>query len=128
MYFPFLPLHGWGKRSAIQPQAICSEFPWKLARVVCAAMPGRDAACGAEWSGKNVVLRANGLLLIILPSLYARQHYGCSIHVFTSSRKPRNRSFFFGIIRFVIRRGKIPQGYLSNTTRLYAKKLIAQLS
>ena len=27
MYFPFFILHGWRKRSAIQPQTIYSEFP-----------------------------------------------------------------------------------------------------
>ena len=27
MYFPLLKLHGWRKRSAAQPQTICSEFP-----------------------------------------------------------------------------------------------------
>lgn len=27
MYFPFLTLHGWSKRSAAQPQTICSEIP-----------------------------------------------------------------------------------------------------
>ena len=27
MYFPLLKPHGWGKRSAAQPKAICSEFP-----------------------------------------------------------------------------------------------------
>ena len=27
MYFPVLELHGWGKRSAIQPQTIYSEVP-----------------------------------------------------------------------------------------------------
>ena len=29
MYFPFFILHGWRKRSAIQPQTIYSEFPYK---------------------------------------------------------------------------------------------------
>ena len=29
MYFPFFILHGWRKRSAIQPQTIYSEFPFK---------------------------------------------------------------------------------------------------
>ena len=29
MYFPFFILHGWRKRSAIQPQTIYSEFPKK---------------------------------------------------------------------------------------------------
>ncbi len=28
VYFPFLTLHGWSKRSAAQPQTIYSEFPW----------------------------------------------------------------------------------------------------
>ena len=27
MYFPFLELHGWGKRFAVRPQTIYSEFP-----------------------------------------------------------------------------------------------------
>ena len=27
MYFPFLKLHGWGKRFAVQPQTISSELP-----------------------------------------------------------------------------------------------------
>ena len=27
MYFPFLKLHGWGKRLAIWPQMIYSEVP-----------------------------------------------------------------------------------------------------
>ena len=27
MYFPFFELHGWGKRFAVQPQAIYSEVP-----------------------------------------------------------------------------------------------------
>ena len=27
MYFPLLILHSWGKRSAVQPQAIYSEVP-----------------------------------------------------------------------------------------------------
>ena len=27
MYFPFSELRGWGKRPAIQPQTIYSEFP-----------------------------------------------------------------------------------------------------
>ena len=27
MYFLFFILHGWGKRSAFQPQTIYSEFP-----------------------------------------------------------------------------------------------------
>ena len=27
MYFPFLNLHGWGKRLAIRPQMIYSDFP-----------------------------------------------------------------------------------------------------
>ena len=28
MYFPFSELHGWGKRSVIQPKTIYSEVPW----------------------------------------------------------------------------------------------------
>ena len=28
MYFPFLELHGWGKRFAARPQTIYSEIPW----------------------------------------------------------------------------------------------------
>ena len=28
MYFPLFEPHGWGKRSAAQPQTNCSEFPW----------------------------------------------------------------------------------------------------
>ena len=27
VYFPLLKPHSWGKRSAVQPKAICSEFP-----------------------------------------------------------------------------------------------------
>ena len=27
MYFPFLELHGWGKRFAVRPQTIYSEVP-----------------------------------------------------------------------------------------------------
>lgn len=27
VYFPLLKLHGWGKKSAAQPQTIVSEFP-----------------------------------------------------------------------------------------------------
>ena len=27
MYFPFFEPHGWGKRSAAQPQTNCSELP-----------------------------------------------------------------------------------------------------
>ena len=27
LYFPLLIPHSWGKRSAAQPKAICSEFP-----------------------------------------------------------------------------------------------------
>ncbi len=29
MDFPLFQLHGWGKRSGIQPKTIDSELPWK---------------------------------------------------------------------------------------------------
>lgn len=34
MYFPFSELHGWGKRTACQPQTIDSEFPY-ISKVCC---------------------------------------------------------------------------------------------
>ena len=37
MYFPFLKLHGWDKRSAAQSPAISSEFPKFLVDI----LPGR---------------------------------------------------------------------------------------
>ena len=37
MYFLFLELHGWGKRFAVRPQTIYSEFPLKPAAADAAA-------------------------------------------------------------------------------------------
>ena len=47
MYFLFVILHGWRKRSDVQPQTICSEIPLCLImeKAVFRILPIRKTAC-----------------------------------------------------------------------------------
>ena len=57
MYFLFFILHGWRKRSAVQPKTICSEIP-RILVIINRFFPGVNGLYSPSWAASHCSIKS----------------------------------------------------------------------